>query len=127
MSELFTTKFKEAVAKTLKGCPLSRDHIADRINEDLAAQGESYQIKPATLERWAARSDYSHNMPAWLVPTLCRVTNSRELVALQAEALGLTVVGERGRQLMALGEAQMEAKRLAKRKRQALEALEEMK
>ncbi len=125
-NELFSARLKEAVARTLKSCPLSRESIADRINEDLAAQGESYLVTRANLERWAAPSDHSHNLPAWLVPTLCRATNSHELVAIQAEALGLSIVDERGRQLLALGQAQLDAKRLAKRKRQALDALEEM-
>lgn len=116
-----------ALARALKGCGLSREQIADRINEILDSEGNTYRASAAMLDRWAAPSDHSHNLPAWLVPTLCRVTNSRELVAIQAEALGLAVVGEREQHLITLAEAELQGKRLAKRKRQALEALEEMK
>lgn len=117
-------RIKAAVARALKNCPLSRDQIADRINEALENEGSPYRLTPATLDRWAAPSDSSHNIPAWLVAAFCQVTESRDLVDIQARALGLTVIGERQQQLLILGEAEEEARKLAKRRKQALEALE---
>jgi hypothetical protein len=117
---------KAAVARALKSCGLSREQVADRINAALEADGSPYRLAAATLDRWAAPSDTSHNIPAWLVVAFCRATTSRELVELQAEGLGLSLVGERERHLIALGEAQMQSTRLAKQRKRALEALEGM-
>lgn len=115
---------KAAVARALKNCPLSRDQIADRINETLENEGSPYRLTPATLDRWAAPSDSSHNIPAWLVAVFCQVTGSQDLLALPAEALGLAVVGEREKHLITLGEAQLQSANLARQRKRAMEALE---
>ena len=115
---------KAAVAKALKNCPLSREQIADRINEALENAGSPYRLTPTSLDRWAAPSDSTHTIPAWLVAVFCQVTGSRDLLALPAEVLGLAVVGEREKHLITLGEAQLQSANLARQRKRAMEALE---
>ncbi|MBI4799712.1 MAG: DUF3486 family protein [Desulfarculus sp.] len=119
-------RMKAALARALKESRYSREQIAERVNDALEAEGNAYRVSPAALDRWAAPSDSSHNLPAWLAPALCRAIGSHELVAIQVEALGMSILDEHGRQFLVYGKADFEAKRQAKIKRQAQLALEEM-
>lgn len=117
---------KAAVGRAMKACGLSREQIADRINEALEAEGNPYRVSAAALDRWAAPSDTTHNIFAWLAPLFCRVTGNRELVALQAEALGMALAGEEEMILIRMASARRKRQEAAREERRALEALEDL-
>ncbi len=119
-------RFKAGLAKALKASPLSREQIADRVNAMFGSAGSSYKVSPAALDRWAAPSDTSHNCPGFVIPALCLVLESFEPLQTLLIPLGLSIAGERERALMILGESQILAKKLTRKRRRALEALAEM-
>lgn len=116
---------KAAMADALRSCPLSRAQVVDKVNELLASVGVEYKLTDSILEKWVAPSA-AHFIPLAVLPAFCRAVDSPGPLAALAEPLGLTMAGPREQALQALGQAQVDAKRLAKQRRRALEDLEDL-
>ncbi|WP_447978122.1 phage regulatory CII family protein [Candidatus Nitrospira bockiana] len=78
---------RAALATAIKGCALSRYHIAAAVSELMARD-----LSKDMLDKYCAESAEAHRLPAELVPALCVVTGSRGLLEILAEATGCTLV-----------------------------------
>lgn len=114
-----------AVAAAMKGGPLSRAQISDRLTEAVVAAGAGKRVSVTMLEKYAAPS-CTHSLPSYLLPLFCETVGSIEPLAALVEPLGLSLAGPRERELMRLGQAQVDAKKAARARRMAEAALEEM-
>ena len=119
-------ELSEAVAVAMKGCDLNRNQIADHLNGEIVASGAGKRVSVAMLNKYASPSDDTHSMPSHIIPAFCEITGSQEPMKVLADALGLSLAGPRERELMRLGQAQVDAKRAARLKRMAEAALEEL-
>lgn len=118
---------KAAVGRALNSCGLSRQHIAERMNELIKEAGGLTKVTPAKLDAWARPSDATHNIPAHMVHVLCLVTGNVEPVAVILGPLNLYPIGPRERLYIVAAQAEEASKKAAKRARAARQALEEMK
>lgn len=118
--------FKAALAEAMKACRLSRAQIADRTNELLQREGLKGDVTEAKLNKWAAPSDMTHVPSLRLLPFLLLVVGTPAPLSSLIAPLDAAVAGPRERELMRLGQAQVDAKKAAKLKRMAEAALEEM-
>jgi hypothetical protein len=118
--------FKAALAEAMKACSLSRAQIADRVNELLQREGLKGDVTEAKLNKWAAPSDLTHVPALRLIPFLLLVVGTPAPLNTLLAPLGAVVAGPRERELMRLGQAQVDAKKAARLKRMAEAALEEL-
>jgi len=116
---------KRAMAAALRECGLSRDQVADRMNQLLAADGQTPRVTVNVIEKWVAPSA-AHVIPLQLLPAFCRVVDSLAPLEALAATLGAVIAGPREQRLIAIARADQETKRLRREKRRALEELEEM-
>ncbi|MCB2186985.1 MAG: hypothetical protein KQJ78_11245 [Deltaproteobacteria bacterium] len=118
-------RLKRVMAAALRESRLSREQVVDAMNRTLEAEGLGLRVTINSLEKWVAPSQ-GHVIPLPALPVFCRVLDTSEPLSVLAAPLGAFVAGERERQLMLLGEAQVEAKQVARKRRNALEALEDL-
>jgi hypothetical protein len=118
---------KAAVGRALSGCGLSRQQIAERMNELTKQAGGLSKVTPAKLDAWARPSDATHNLPAHLVHVLCLVTGSKEPIEVMLSSLNLYPVGPRERLYIVAAQEDEASKKAARRARAAWQVLEEMK
>lgn len=118
--------FKAALAEAMKANSLSRAQIADAMNELLQREGLKAEVTEAKLNKWAAPSDSSHTPSLRQVPFLLKVLGTPAPLEALLAPLGAGVAGPRERELMRLGQAQVDAKKAARQRRMAEAALEEM-
>lgn len=119
--------FKAALAEAMKASNLSRTQIADLANELLQREGLKPDVTEAKLNKWAAPSDLTHTPSLRLLPFLLKAIGTASPLDAMLAPVGALVAGPRERELMRLGQAQVDAKRAARAKRMAEAALEEMK
>lgn len=115
---------KRALADTLRNCRLSREQVVDEINRLLEGEGLVLRVTLNSLEKWCAPSA-SHLPPVWVLPFFCQVVGSLRPLEVLSLPLGAHLMGEREQHLMELGRVQLEAKKVARARRRALEALED--
>lgn len=119
--------FKAACGRAMKACNLSREQIADAMNQSLEAEGSAQRVTAAMLDRWAAASDKKHGLRADLAPALCKVTGNTEPLEVLLRPLGLSLAGPRERAYMEIGQAHEAKKKNTRREKAAWRILEEMK
>jgi len=78
---------KEAIAKSMSNCKLSRYEIAGAISNLLGIDVSKYQ-----LDSWTAESKDGHRLPAEYLVAFCRVTGSYEPLKLICKKLGLFIM-----------------------------------
>ena len=116
---------KRAMAAALRECDLSREQVADRMNQLLAADGQTPQVTINTIEKWVAPSAI-HVIPLRLLPVFCRVVDSLLPLEALAAPLGAKLAGPLEQALIRWAQAQEDKRRAAIAERRAREALEEM-
>lgn len=126
--DLFTSKnfnptgaIKEALREALKSSGLSRDQVAERMNE-LAdkygtpkGEGNSKGVTESTIEKWCARSA-THMIPIRLIPIFCEATKSNRVVEVIAQAAGGLLVTGDDITLLKLARLERDAKTLRRKK-----------
>ena len=79
---------RTALVRSIKNCPLSR--------YDIACQVSKLMLRDLTkdmLDKYCAESADGHRLPAEIVPALCMVTGSYDLLRTQAAAVNCVVSG----------------------------------
>lgn len=115
----------EAVGAAMKSSSLSRKEISRHLTETVVAAGVGKRVSVTMLEKYASPASVN-SIPSYLLPLLCETVGSTEPLAALVEPLGLSLAGPRERELMRLGQAQVDAKQAAKAKRMAEAALEDL-
>lgn len=67
---------KAAMSEAIKGCPLSRDQIADQMTDMARLAGIGGKVTPSILDKWVAPSA-AHVIPLRLLHIFCRVVQSK--------------------------------------------------
>ncbi len=96
---------KKALIQAIKESTLSRDQIADRMNELLESEGLSGDVTKAIIDSWT-KEDPKRAIPTLLIPYFCEVTQSILPIATIAEAAGALVIGGKDLHLLELGMAE---------------------
>ena len=81
-------------------CRFSRDQIADRMTEYLGTR-----VTSRMLNAWTAESLEQHRFPLEYLIAFCRATETWALLALVVSKSGATMIGQREKDLISLGEA----------------------
>ncbi|CAA0128956.1 Uncharacterised protein [Starkeya nomas] len=81
-----------AVAETLGASELSRDEIADRMNDFL---GEDEGVSRAMLDNYASQAKETHTISYMRVIALCAVTGDARLLQLAADPIERIVIEAR--------------------------------
>lgn len=118
-------RLKSAMREALKTCDLSRQQIVDRMNRLAAnegiAGGRGSKISPANLDAWVSK-EKQNLIPVHLLTIFCvAVNDSRPIEILAAPCPEY----QRKMKLLAWAECEIQAKRVAKRRRQILSEIDE--
>lgn len=120
---------KAAMNRDAAACGMSREQIADRMNEISQAagvrltQGNSRSISPALLEKWLSPAEREHVPSLIAVNVFCLAVGRTEALAAQLAAHGCAVMTDEDRSLRDYGRACDEARKAAKTKRKMEENL----
>lgn len=101
---------KESMAEAAKGCDLSRDEIADQMN-DLAdrygiilVKGRGKKLTVATLEKWLNPEEKQYLPSIKALPVFCAVVESKEPLRVLIEPLGFRIIDEKEAALLTWAE-----------------------
>jgi hypothetical protein len=95
-------QLKKALIQAIKESSLSRDQIADRMNELLESEGLHGDVTKAIIDSWT-KEDPKRSIPTLLIPFFCEVTQSILPIAIIAKAAGALVIGGNDLHLLELG------------------------
>ena len=118
-----TQAVKRALKAALGRSNLSRDQVADRVNELAEAEGLGRRITKPILDSWVKPGSERLPGPAWLV-ILCHVLDDFTPIKALAECAGLQVIGPKDQTLLAWAKAEETKRRADRRARAALLSLE---
>jgi hypothetical protein len=119
-----TLEIKRQIRLVLGASPLSRDQIADKMNELTAKEGGSRTISRATLDSWVKDSNPDRMPGLFWLTILCRVLGTVAPFVAAVRPLGARVVGFQEILKLTWAEAELEKKRVSRRARLALESIE---
>jgi hypothetical protein len=119
-----TLEIKRQIRLVVSASNMSRDQIVDEMNRLASSIGIKGNLTKDKFDGWCKDSDLSRlPSPVWLV-VFCRVMNTVAPLAAMAAPLGCRVIGPDKAKILALGEAEIEKKKAAKRSRLAWEMVE---
>ena len=95
-------QLKKALIQAIKESTLSRDQIADRMNELLESEGLHGDVTKAIIDSWT-KEDPKRSIPTLLIPFFCEVTQSILPITIIAKAAGALVIGGNDLHLLELG------------------------
>ncbi|MBW2052741.1 MAG: hypothetical protein JRI85_10965 [Deltaproteobacteria bacterium] len=119
-----TYEVKRQIRLALKESDLSRDQVADAMNELAAQDGISKRASKATLDSWTKDSDRDRLPSLMWLNYFCEVVGSLSPYIAVIRPLGGRVIGLDEVKLLNWAEAEQEKRQAAKRARLALENLE---
>jgi len=113
-----TGRLKAAMREALKDCGLSRDQVADQINElarreGTATNGKAQRVTVELIEKWVSPSAAGNRIPVQYLPMFCRVTGSLLPLTALAAPVGADVIHGRERAKLAWAEAEIARRRTA--------------
>jgi len=110
---------KRALRQAIKDSNLSRDQIADRMNEILGVEGRSKEITTVVINSWTKNEE--NRIPSLdLLPIFCHVTQSLEPIRALIQPLGAKVIFGKQMNLLELGESLLMKRQAIKKERLAL-------
>lgn len=115
-------RVKEAMRQALKGCPLSREQVVDRMNglaraDGLATNGKAKAATADMLDKWVADSG-EHLIPWKLLPIFCHVVGDLSPLRALVAPLGADIIDVNEKKLLKLARADREIKKLRRLKQQ---------
>lgn len=117
-------EIKRQIRIALGNSSLSRDEVADRMNEIAVAEGIRKKITRAQIDNWAKDSDPDRlPSPPWLT-ILCKVLGNIGPIEAMIRPLGFNAIGPEETRVLRWGHADLAKRRAAKKARLALEAIE---
>ena len=106
-SLLAACELKKALIKAIKESGLSRDQIADCMNELLESEGLPGDVTKAIIDSWT-KEDPKRIIPTLLIPFFCEAAKSILPIVAIAETAGALVIGGRDLEFLELGKAEYE-------------------
>ncbi|MFH1034025.1 MAG: hypothetical protein V1806_05915 [Pseudomonadota bacterium] len=117
---------KAALAQAMKASGLSRQQLADKMNDLIRQSGTpARRITGSMLDSWASLSHPGHVPNSFLLPMLCVVLGTTAPIEEIVKPLGLSLAGARERLLQSLGEGLVQSRAAARKRRLALATLED--
>lgn len=110
-------RLKMALRRAIKGSGLSREVVADEMNEIIEEEEIDRKITVDQINSWT-KNEKNRNIPLLLLPIFCQITKSLLPLSVLSEPLNLRVITSKEENILKLGEAQM-MKRMAIHKESA--------
>ena len=121
-------RLKGALRQAVKECRFSREQIVERLNQQARIEGlggrRTQKLSLAALDGWLAESKETLP-PVELLPLLCWAMETLLPLRVLASCNGAEVITAEELVLMELARVDREAKRLARRKANLLQQIEE--
>ena len=118
-----TYTVKRQIRIALANSRLSRDEVADRMNEMARVEGMRKSISKAVLDNWTKDSD-PDRLPSlpWMT-IFCKVLETVAPLEAMAQPLGAAILGPEDLNVLKWARAELARKKAAKRARIALEEI----
>ncbi len=110
---------KKALNVAIKNSPLSRVHIAEKMNELLEEEGSDFRVSADMINSWT-KDDPSRIIPLKILPHFCKVTDSILPIAALIRPLEAKVIRGPEIDVLNLGFAELERLRVKQRKSSAM-------
>ncbi len=98
-------RLKKALIQAIKDSTLSRDQIADRMNELIEEEGLQGNVTKALIDSWT-KEDPKRSIPTLLIPYFCEATQCILPISAIAEGSGALVIGGKDLEFLELGMAE---------------------
>lgn len=122
------SRLKSAMRQTIKECRFSREQICDRMNRMAISEGlgggRSDKITVAALDAWVAESK-TNTISVNLLPIFCQAAESLLPLRVLADCMGAELIDPKEAKILALAKLELEARKLAKRKKRLQSEIEE--
>ena len=122
------SRLKSAMRQVVKECRFSREQICDRMNKMAISEGvgggRSDKITVAALDAWLAESK-ANAISVSLLPIFCQAAESLLPLRVLANCLDAEVIDKKEAKILALAKLELEARKLAKRKKRLQSEIEE--
>jgi hypothetical protein len=120
-----TYEIKRRIRLVLSTSNLSRDQIADRMNDLSAKEGlPGQKITKDKIDGWCKDSDPSRLPSLVDLVLFCTVTENNSPLAALADPIGCELVGPEEKKVLTWGKAELNKRRAMKKARLALEEIE---
>jgi hypothetical protein len=118
----YVSDTKAAIAHSIKNSHLSRQQIADRMNEIIGNDPDDGPVTVAQIDSWTKKDDRRTSFFKYL-PVFCSVTDSILPIQAYLSSLGLKVISGKRINLYDLGESEFKRLEAARQRRAALARL----
>jgi hypothetical protein len=118
----YVSDTKAAIAQAIKNSHLSRQQIADRMNEIIGNDPDDGPVTVAQIDSWTKKDDRRTSFFKYL-PVFCAVTDSILPIQANLSSLGLKVISGKRINLYDLGESEVKRLEAARQRRAALARL----
>lgn len=124
-----SSRIKAAMREAIRSSRLSRDEISDKMRAAAAVEGmgggRGSTISPANLDAWCSETK-SNLIPLNILPIFCRVTGDLTPLRVLAHPLEGDIIDAHEARLLSWAKMEVQARRLAIRKRKILSEIEEV-
>jgi hypothetical protein len=110
---------KAAIAQTIKDSGLSRQQIADRMNEIIGGNDPDGPVTVAQIDSWTKKDDNRSSFFKYL-PIFCLVAKSLRPMEAYFSSLGLKVISGKSINIFDLGEAELQRLENIRKRKTAL-------
>jgi hypothetical protein len=114
----YVSDTKTAVAQAIKNNDLSRQQIADRMNEIIGNDPDG-PVTVAQIDSWTKKDDNRTSFFKYL-PIFCLVTNNLKPLQAYLSSLGLKVISGKSINIYDLGESELKRLEVLRQRRTAL-------
>ncbi len=111
-------ELKKAMNMAIKECGLSREQVADRMNELLQAEGLKGEVTRDIINSWT-KEDPRRLIPTGLITFFCAATHSVLPIVAIARELGALVVAGQDLDFLEIGRAEYEKQSAREREMRA--------
>ena len=118
----YVSDVKAAISQAIRNSDLSRQQIADRMNELIGNDPDDGPVTVAQIDSWTKKDDRRTSFFKYL-PVFCAVTDTILPVQTYLSSLGLKVISGKRINLYDLGESEFKRLEAARQRRAALARL----
>jgi len=115
----YVTDVKAAIAQAIKNSDLSRQQIADRMNEIIGNDPDDGPVTVAQIDSWTKKDDRRTSFFKYL-PVFCLVTNSLTPLQAYLSSLGLKIISGKSINIYDLGESELKRLEVLRQRKTAL-------
>ena len=115
----YVTDVKAAIAQAIKNSDLSRQQIADRMNEIIGNDPDDGPVTVAQIDSWTKKDDRRTSFFKYL-PVFCLVANSLTPLQAYLSSLGLKIISGKSINIYDLGESELKRLEVLRQRKTAL-------